>query len=229
VCFSAEASFSLAGALAIGGGYCIRRAVRLDRSFLPLAAIPAVFGVQQFCEGWVWTGVERGDPALAKVAALSYLFFALFFWPVWIPYSMLLVERSRRSRLYLRAVTSVGIALGFGLMLPVVIDPAWLAIDISHHSIHYNITQSPLYNAFPDMLWQALYLIVVSTPLFVSSMHKMVHCGVAVIVSAAATHVFFDHAFASVWCFFAAALSLYLCVFFSTISTPSTKRYDPVG
>lgn len=29
-----------------------------------------------------------------------------------------------------------------------------------------------------------------------------------------------DHAFASVWCFFAAALSLYLCMFFATLPGP---------
>ena len=218
MCFSPEVSFSLAGTLAIGGGYCIHKAVRVDRAYLPLATIPAIFAVQQFCEGWVWSGVERGDPTLTKVAALSYLFFALFLWPVWIPYSMLLVERSRRTRLFLRAMTLLGIVVGLGLLIPIVVDPAWLALGVNHHSIHYNIAESPIFGVFPGVLWQALYLIVVSTPLFVSSLHKMVHCGVAVILSAAATHVFFDYAFASIWCFFAAALSLYLCVVFAGMS-----------
>jgi len=217
MCFSPEASFSLAGVLAVGGSYCLHRADRVDRSYLPMAAIPIVFAVQQFCEGWVWIGLERGDPGLTKLAALSYLFFAVCFWPVWIPYSMLLVEQSRRTRFFLRAATSTGIVLGLGLTLPVIVDPSWLAVDVSHHSLHYNIGRSPIFQMFPDVLWEAIYLVVVSTPLFASSVQKMVHAGVAVIVSAAATHVFFDHAFASVWCFFAAGLSIYLCVFFASL------------
>jgi hypothetical protein len=229
MCFSPEVSFSLAAGLAVGGGYCVRRAVRIDAAFLPLAAIPSVFAVQQFCEGWVWTGVARGDPGLTRVAALSYLFFALLFWPIWIPFSMLLVERSPRTRWFLRAMTVVGMAIGLGLMVPVVVDPAWLTIGVIRHSIHYNVGLSPIFDALPGALWQALYLLVVSTPLFVSSLHKLVHCGVAVIVSAAATHVFFDHAFASVWCFFAAALSLYLCVFFSAIAAPARREAGPIA
>ena len=126
-------------------------------------------------------------------------------------------------RLYLRAMTAVGAVVGLGLVLPVVGDPAWLAIVVSHHSIHYNLSESPTFDLLPGAVWQALYLIVVSTPLFVSSVQKMVHCGVAVIVSAAATYVFFDHAFASVWCFFAAALSLYLCVLFATRQAPVSR------
>jgi hypothetical protein len=217
MCFSPEASFSLAGVLAASGGYCVQKAVRVDRRSLPLAIIPVVFGVQQFCEGWVWTGIDRGDPGLTRTAALFYLFFALVFWPVWIPYSMRFIERSRRSRWFLRAMTAIGVVIGLGLMLPMIFDPARLAIGVHHHSIHYNIDQSPTFTIFPGALWQVLYLGVVSTPLFVSSSPKLVHCGVAVILSACATYVFFDHAFASVWCFFAAALSLYLCVVFSAL------------
>ncbi len=227
MCVSAEVSFSLAGTLAAGGSYCVYKAMRTDRAYVPLAMIPIVFGVQQFCEGWVWTGIERGDPGLTKVAALSFLFFALFFWPVWIPYTMLLVERSRRTRFFLRAMTALGVGIGLALMIPLVTGPGWLALEVSRHSIHYNIGESPVFTFFPGVLWQALYLIVVSTPLFVSSIHKMVHAGVAVIVSAAATRVFFDYAFASVWCFFAAALSLYLCVFFATIRVTGVRAPRP--
>jgi len=214
MCLSPEVSFSLAATLAVGGGFCVRLARRVDPTLLPLAIIPCVFGVQQFCEGVVWVGLERGDPALTRVAALAYLFFALLFWPVWVPYSMLLVERSRRTRWFLRAMTATGLALGLVLYVPVVLAPSWLGVAARHHSLHYDLVSSPIFDAVPGVIWEALYLVVVSTPLLVSSVHKLVHCGVAVVVSAAVTYVFFDHAFASVWCFVAAALSLYLCVLF---------------
>ena len=219
MCFSPEVSFSLAGVLVAGGAYCAQKAIRVDRHLVPLAVIPLVFGVQQFCEGWVWTGIEHSAPGVISVAAAVYLFFALCFWPIWIPFSMLLVERSGKTRLYLRLMLALGVATGVGLMIPIVVDPTSLAVDVTHHSLYYNIDDSPVFRLIPNALWQAIYFAVVSTPLFVSSLRKMVHFGVAVILSAAATHVFFDHTFASVWCFFAAALSLYLCVLFFRIPT----------
>lgn len=227
MCMSSEASFTLAAVLAISGGYCVHRAARLDRSLLPLAIIPLVFSAQQFCEGWVWTGVARGDPALTQVAAVSYLWFALLFWPVWVPFSMLRVERSRRARWFLRAVTAIGAVLGLGLFVPLLLDPGWLAVQVSRHSIHYSLGRSPIFQIVPGELWQVLYLLVVAAPLFVSSAHKMVHLGVAVILSAAVSYVFFDHALASVWCFLAAVLSIYLCVIFADRDLAHALLPDP--
>jgi hypothetical protein len=222
MCFSPTASFSLAGALAVSGGYCLHKAWREERALVPLAIIPIAFALQQFCEGWVWTGIHRGNAEMIKVAAISYLLFALLFWPVWIPFSTLLVVRSRRTRRALRAMTALGAILGLALMLPILVDPHWLAIQVHVRSVHYNLGDSPIFGILPEWLWEALYVIVVATPLFVSSVRILVHCGVAVIVSAMATYVFFDHALASVWCFFSAALSLYLVLVIS--SRPSVIR-----
>jgi hypothetical protein len=218
VCISAEVSFSLSGALIAGGTYCVHQARRIDRRFLPLAAIPVLFAVQQFCEGWVWTGIDHANVQLVAVAARAFLFFALLFWPVWIPLSMQFVARSRRTKWFLRAMTGVGLAIGLVLMVPTVFASTWLVVDLDHHSIHYNIEPSPIFHAIPGVVWQVAYIAVVSTPLFVSSEKKLIHAGVAVVLSAAITRVFFDYAFASMWCLFAAALSLYLCVVFHAMA-----------
>lgn len=213
MCFSPAVNFSLSGVLVAGGTYCVHRARRVDPKFLPLAAIPVVFAVQQFSEGWVWIGVDRGDAQLTSVAAIAYLFFALLFWPIWIPLCTLFVARSGKTKIFLRAMTALGAFVGLALFVPTV-APTGLAVIVHQHSLHYNIGSSPIFHAVPGLVWQAAYIAVVSTPLFVSSARKLVHAGVAVVVSAAVTHVFFDYAFASVWCFFSAALSLYLCVVF---------------
>jgi hypothetical protein len=214
MCYSSDASFTLAAILAVSGGYCVSKAVRADRSLLAVSMIPVVFAVQQFCEGWVWTGLDRGDPGLTSVAARAYLVFALMFWPVWIPYSTLLVERTRRTRFVLRVMTVTGAALGLALIAPILLDASWLTIQVTRHSLHYNLGQSPLVHVVPGTLWQALYLILVATPLFVSSIQPLVQFGLALVLSAAITHVFFDEAFASVWCFLSAALSGYLAIVF---------------
>jgi hypothetical protein len=214
MCLSPEVSFSLSGALLVTGVYCLDKAIRTDRSWVPMAMVPLAFGAQQFCEGWVWTGLHRGNASLVTVAASAYLFFALCFWPMWIPFSMLLVHRSGPVRMFLWAMTALGIAMGVVLTLPLVLHPTWLHVDVASHSLHYNVDDSPAFQLLPNMVWQVLYFIAVATPLLVSGLRKMVHFGMVLILSAAATHIFQPHTFASVWCCFAAAMSLYLVTLF---------------
>ena len=229
MCISAQVSFSLAGGLLAGGAYCVHKANRVDRSYLPLAIIPVVFGVQQFCEGWVWTGVAQSNPAMTKIAAMGFLFFAWCFWPIWIPLSALFIERKRNTKRFLQVMLALAVAIGLALMVPLLSAPSWLTIDVAGHSLHYNISGSPVFRIFPGLLWQALYFLVVATPLFVSSERKMVHVGLVVVLSAAVTHVFYDQAFASMWCFMAAALSLYLCTFHFGLPTRIAVRQPSIS
>lgn len=49
----------LASALLLPAGfYGLRLASQNNPGYLPLAAIPITFRVQQACEGWVWLGME---------------------------------------------------------------------------------------------------------------------------------------------------------------------------
>lgn len=181
---------------------------------LPLAIIPAVFGLQQLCEGWVWTGLHWNDPHLVTVAAIAYLFFALCFWPAWIPLTLLFVQRRRGIHALLVVMTCIGVAIGITLLVPLAIKPDWLRVDVAHHSLHYNVSSSPAFRVLPNGLWQALYFLVVATPLLVSGSRKLVHFGMALILSAAATHILLADTFASAWCCFAAAMSLYVVTIF---------------
>jgi hypothetical protein len=213
-CISYEVSFSLSGTLLAGGGYCVRVARTVDKKLLPLAMIPLLFGIQQLCEGWVWVGLARSAHTLTIAAATAFLFFALLVWPVWIPVSTLFTERSRGARIYLGIMVVVGAVTGVCLILPILLRPDWLALHVTHHSIHYRISASPLVHEVPGVVWEALYLLAVATPLFVSGRKRLIQAGAALILAAAASRVFFDYAFASMWCLFAAALSLYLCFVF---------------
>lgn len=192
----------------------MRAARTLDKKLLPLAVIPLLFGVQQLCEGLVWLGLAWSEHGVTISAAAAFLFFALLVWPVWIPISTLFAERSRAARIYLDVMIVIGAATGLCLVLPVLFRPDWLRLEVTHHSIHYRIGASPLVRAVPGVVWQIAYLAAVSTPLFVSGRRRLVQAGVALVLAAAMSRVFFDYAFASVWCLFAAALSLYLCAVF---------------
>jgi hypothetical protein len=148
------------------------------------------------------------------MAAVGFLFFAMCFWPAWVPLSMLFVQRRRRVHALLLAMTGIGIAIGITLLVPLLVEPGWLHVDVDRHSLHYNVDSSPAFRVLPNALWQAVYFIVVATPLLVSGSRKLVHFGMALILSAAATHFLIPVAFASAWCCFAAAMSLYVVTIF---------------
>src|SRR3954452_7547143 len=119
MCFSAEASFAASAALLPAGVYCVRAARKRSAS-LPLAVIPLAFSAQQFAEGLVWVGLGRGDPALVEGSSLAFLFFALAFWPFWVPFS---VAFTTRRKVVLAVAALLGLALGLVLYVPL----AWNA------------------------------------------------------------------------------------------------------
>ena len=71
MCFSPEVSFASAGVLVPTGLLCLRVTAHRAPQLWPLAVVPALFGVQQACEGFVWLGLNRGDDALTVVGEAS--------------------------------------------------------------------------------------------------------------------------------------------------------------
>ena len=59
MCFSATASLTAGSCLCLGGIYAISQAVQFAPKFIPLAAYPLAFGVQQLIEGGVWFSKHR--------------------------------------------------------------------------------------------------------------------------------------------------------------------------
>jgi len=223
MCFSPEASFAASAALVPAGIYCVRTAFRKNGNYLPLAAVPFAFSAQQFCEGLAWLGLGRDDTSLVQAASVVFLFFAIAFWPFWIPFSLLCAETRAPVKWLLALFTALGLAWTW-LYWPILWDPSrWLVTEVMHHSIRYDYGQIPGFDIAPRMAWRGGYVLVISIPLVVAFSRGKRSAGSAVwsilgglalaasfIVSAYA----FWYAFTSVWCFFAAALSLCLCYLF---------------
>jgi hypothetical protein len=220
MCFSAEASFGLSAMLLPAGAYCVRSAVGKNKALLGLAIIPFVFSVQQFCEGLVWRGIDQNDLEFARNAALFFLYFALAFWPFWIPFCAALTEDNVRKKRFLASLALVGFAGGLMLYLPIPLNSEVLVLKVTHQSISYDITQSAALHVMPGVWWQVLYVVIVGMPLLITPPPGFVFLGMAIIVAAATSQVFYWYAFVSVWCFFAALLSLYLCVSFRRLPLP---------
>ena len=74
MCFSAEVSFTAAAILLPAGAAAVLRAYQTDRRYVPIAALPLLFGVQQALEGAVWT--SAGNQHLVEQFSFAYMFFS---------------------------------------------------------------------------------------------------------------------------------------------------------
>jgi hypothetical protein len=209
MCFSAPVSFAASALLLPAGFYGLRVAVQNNPRYLPLAAIPVAFGIQQACEGLVWVGMETNSSTVVRLGAFGFLAFAYWFWLFWAPWSVAISEANLTVR---RVGWSFGV-LGFGygalLYLPLVFQPGWLAVQVVHHSIEYDtrLLFDPWVSQDVD---RVVYALIILIPFALASNRALKGFGVTVALSAITSHWLLHQVFVSVWCFFAAILSLFI-------------------
>ncbi len=203
MCFSATASFTAAGVLALAGAATLAKAEK--RSERLLAAMPLVFAAQQAIEGVLWLTIRAGHPA-GRIWATAFAVIAMVVWPVLTPLATGLVETVPVRRRLMLALSGPGLGVaGYGL-LDIWAHPyvAWPA----PHSLVY-INDSP----YPLLLMGA-YLAAVCLPPLLSSIPAIRWFGAIVAVGLAITLGFFFVSLVSVWCFFAALASAVLVMHF---------------
>jgi hypothetical protein len=212
MCFSAEASLAAGAVLIPMGAYGVALAVKKDGAYLPLAATPLLFGIQQLCEAGVWIRLGSGDTGPVKLLALTYLFFAIAFWPFWVPFTVAFIEARRARKWLCGGLAAVGLGLGVLCYLPCALNyDDWLMVHIVDHSIQYDFSKMPESHTGASLIWQALYLMSVTCPFLLSTDRRLRLLGLSVAVTAVVTQIHFRYAFLSVWCFFASWLSLHIC------------------
>lgn len=222
MCFSASVSYSAAAVLVSTGLYAVQQARRLRPPYLMWALIPILFGMQQAFEGRVWQELDAGNASAAVPFALGFHFFSHFLWLWWLPLSCYLVEPGQASKtgqisktmkIRKRVIGGCAIfgafaaALVYSVML---LDPEWMTVAVGEHSIIYSFS-IPWRSSIPlPITPAALYALTILVPLLLSS-HKLIRIfGGLAAVSMVLASAAYGYAYVSVWCFFAAALSLYL-------------------
>lgn len=204
MCFSATASFT-AGALLLGAGVLTVKSARGPRE-LPLAAIPLLFSIQQLIEGVVWMTFRYEAPLLNAVMTHAYSFFSHVLWPFYVPVAVLLIEPAGWRRSTLWGLSAAGAVVAAYLMYMLVVFPVVSRATGQH--IEYD---SPHFFAAVVM---SVYLLSTAISPMVSTHRWVKIFGVLAAVSFAAAYYFYARWFISVWCLFAAILSLVLCAHF---------------
>lgn len=201
MCFSAGASF-IGGAVITGIGV-VTIAKNSDRSMRLFASIPLLFGIQQISEGFVWVALQgQGNEVMLAISSYIFLFAAVVLWPIFIPLAVLLMEKlaKKRSTMKIFLVTGVITSLYYTVGLIFYnIDP-----QISSHHIKY-VNNYP--RELANIIFMA-YILATLVPFFVSSVRGMWPLGIIMAASCLVTGIFYKEYMTSVWCFFAAFISV---------------------
>jgi len=131
MCFSPEASFTASAVLLTAGIIAIRES-RLTYK-LPFAVIPIFFSLQQFSEGVLWVALQRPEFAhWQHVATISFLIFAQVVWPLWVPLSMLAIEKKQLTIKALAILTLFGFLISGYLLYCILVFKVLASTDCFH-------------------------------------------------------------------------------------------------
>ncbi len=203
MCFSAQASFATSAILLLIGLRSITQVKSLRQ--VMLASIPLLFSIQQLCEGILWLTLSHNTlPLLSMIATYSFLFFALIIWPIWIPATLFMIEKNEFSRKILSVLTIIGSAISCYFLYSLIMQGSSAQIIGNH--IFYNFYVS--FFQIQQETMALFYCIPVVGSFFIASMPLLKFFGIALLVSILITITFWKFYFTSVWCFFAAVLSI---------------------
>lgn len=209
MCFSATASFG-ASALLVGfslfSGYKLMQKKVIDYARLDLVGVPMAFGVQQFSEGMVWLSLLHDfSPLIKQISIYTFIFFAFIFWPTYVPFCVIRLERVARNKSVLKMIQLIGLIISAILFYRVIFFGIDAEIANCHIMYSSDLTNVNMYVALVIM---AGYLLTTVGALLLSSLRGMRVLGVLIGIAYVLSLLFYQHYLISVWCFFAAIVSL---------------------
>jgi hypothetical protein len=214
VCFSAEADFASAAVIgAVGAATVAKARTPLE---IPLAAMPLAFATHQAVEGFVWRELDAGHSPATGTAVTLYLLFAWAVLPVLAPTAILLVERPGPRRWRLAPFVVMGALAGAYLAGPVV------AGDVSARAVHHTIEYGGA-GKYADVA-TVLYVAATLVPPLLSGFRAIVWFGVANVFAVAVIATIQTEYLTSVWCLWAAIVSVLIFVQFRQWRTGDARR-----
>jgi hypothetical protein len=205
VCFSATANFVGSAALGAVGVVTLTR-VKHRRELL-FAALPTLFAVHQFIEGFVWLGLDGIlSPAVTHDMGAAFMLYAQGLLPFLLPLSVLLFEWDAKSRRRMLPFLWIGVATALYILWALTAYP--LQLYVRGNSIVY------INQATNNTAVAVLYVIATCGSLFFSKIRMMVIFGAANLVILLVVMEFKRYAFTSLWCAYAAIASVIILVYF---------------
>lgn len=197
MCFSATASFIAGVSLSVIGVASVKQT--LHKAEIPFAMIPFLFGAQQIVEGMLWLSFRFDAPLLNVTMTYLFTLFSHVLWPIYVPFAIGLMESVAWRKRVLSIFQVTGIAVGLYLLYFIVRFPVTSEV---HENMVYVL---PYVKEHPVLEFYVAACCV--APMF--SSHKIVKIfGVLALLLFMLAYWCYTVAFFSVWCFFAAILSV---------------------
>ena len=206
MCFSATASFTSSAIIGVVGVATLARC-KGPREWL-FASIPLLFAFHQFAEGAVWLALMDGGP-LGGVGpwGFVYMLYAQGLLTLLVPLAIGLIEPDRKRQLMILPFLLLGAALTVYMLWALLTFPT--AIYVEGHSVVY---RNP---ASSHVAIAVLYVIATCGALFFSGYKYIVALGAVNLVGVLLVIWLKQYAFTSVWCAYAAVVSVLIYFHFS--------------
>lgn len=221
MCFSASANF--VGSAVLGAiGVATLAEVKHRRELL-FAAMPCLFALHQFTEGFVWLGVDHYlQPIVAHDAGAAYVLYAQGLLPFLLPLSVFLLEPTRDRRRRMLAFSILGAGLALYILWGLIAYPLQVSAH-GHGIVYFNQIST-------TTLVAMLYVIATCGALFFSGFRPLVLLGFLNLVGLLVVMLIRRYEFTSLWCAYAAAVSTIIYYFFrrSRVVRPANYAKEAV-
>jgi hypothetical protein len=205
MCFSAAANFVGSGILATVGIATLTR-VKHRRELL-FASLPALFAIHQFIEGFVWLGLDgMMSPKVTHNMGAAFMLYAQGLLPFLLPLSVLLFEPNGKSRQRMVPFLVLGSLTTLFILWALTAYPT--EVFVRGNSIVY------INQATNNITVAIFYVIATCGSLLFSKVKDMVIFGLANLVILLAVMAFKRYAFTSLWCAYAAVVSVIILAYF---------------
>jgi hypothetical protein len=205
MCLSATANFVGSGVLGAVGVATFTR-VKHRRELL-FAALPTLFAIHQFTEGFVWLGLDGTlSPTVAHDMGAAFMLYAQGLLPFLLPLSVYLFEPNKKSRSRMLPFVVLGAATTLYILWALTAFP--LQLYVRGNSIVY------INQATNNTAVAVLYVIATCGSLFFSNIKMMVIFGAANLAVLLVVMEVKRYAFTSLWCAYAAVASVIILAYF---------------
>jgi hypothetical protein len=216
MCFSATANF--VGSTALGAVGVVTLTKVKHRRELLFAALPMLFAVHQFIEGFVWLGLDGYlSPAVTHDMGAAFMLYAQGLLPFLLPLSVLLFEPDGPARRRMLPFLAIGTGTALYILWALTAFPT--QVYVKGNSIVY------INQATNNTAVAILYVIATCGSLFFSQVRPMVIFGAANLTILLIVMAFKRYAFTSLWCAYAAIASIIILAYFWKSSVHRPLRY----
>ena len=217
MCFSAAANF--VGSTVLAGVGVVTLTKVKHRRELMFAALPTMFAIHQFIEGFVWLGLDGIlSPNVTHNMGVAFVLFAQGLLPFLLPMSVLLYEPDVKDRRRMLPFAILGGATTLYMLWALEAYP--LDVFVRGNSIVY-INQGT-----NNTTLGILYVIATCGTLFFSKIRTMVLFGAANLAILLIVMAVKRYAFTSLWCAYAAVASVIILAYFWKTQAHRPLRYS---